>query len=106
MPAKTEKQARFMRAVANSPEFAKKAGVPQSVGKEFAMKTKKMAMGGAAMMGRGMGGRGAEMASAKAGRGMEAAAAGRARRPAMKSGGYVKAADGVAKKGKTRAKMC
>ena len=41
MPAKTEKQARFMRAVANSPEFAKKAGVPQSVGKEFTMKGKK-----------------------------------------------------------------
>jgi len=27
-----------MRAVANSPKFAKKVGVPQSVGKEFKMK--------------------------------------------------------------------
>ena len=44
MPAKSEKQAKFMRAVANSPEFAKKVGVPQSVGKEFTMK--KMKMGG------------------------------------------------------------
>lgn len=44
MPAKTEKQARFMRAVAHSPEFSKKVGVPQSVGKEFSMK--KMKMGG------------------------------------------------------------
>jgi len=48
-----------MEAIAHSPEFAKKAGVPQSVGKDFAkadkgktfrkggnMKTKKMAMGG------------------------------------------------------------
>ena len=35
MPAKTDKQAKFMRAVANSPAFAKKVGVPQSVGREF-----------------------------------------------------------------------
>lgn len=36
MPSKTKKQAKFMAAVANSPKFAKKAGVPQSVGREFA----------------------------------------------------------------------
>ena len=36
MPSKTKKQAKFMAAVANSPDFAKKVGVPQSVGKEFA----------------------------------------------------------------------
>ena len=36
MPSKTKKQARFMAAVANNPNFAKKAGVPQSVGQEFA----------------------------------------------------------------------
>jgi hypothetical protein len=35
MPAKTKKQERFMQAVANNPAFAKKVGVPQSVGKEF-----------------------------------------------------------------------
>jgi hypothetical protein len=35
MPAKTEKQERFMRAVAHSPSFAKKVGVPMSVGREF-----------------------------------------------------------------------
>ncbi len=35
MPAKTEKQERFMRAVAENPKFAKKVGVPQSVGREF-----------------------------------------------------------------------
>ena len=33
-----------MRAVAENPKFAKKVGVPQSVGKEFTMK--KMAAGG------------------------------------------------------------
>ena len=38
MPAKSAKQERFMQAVAHSPEFAKKAGVPQSVGKEFTKK--------------------------------------------------------------------
>ena len=36
MPSTSEKQHRFMEAVAHSPEFAKKAGVPQSVGKDFA----------------------------------------------------------------------
>lgn len=36
MPSKSAKQHRFMEAVAHDPEFAKKAGVPQSVGKEFA----------------------------------------------------------------------
>lgn len=36
MPSKTPKQARFMQAIANNPKFAKKAGVPQKVGKEFA----------------------------------------------------------------------
>ena len=35
MPSKSKKQHNFMEAVAHSPEFAKKAGVPQSVGKEF-----------------------------------------------------------------------
>ena len=36
MPSKTKKQANFMAAVANNPKFAKRAGVPQSVGKDFA----------------------------------------------------------------------
>lgn len=45
MPAKSEKQRRFMAAVANNPKFAKKVGVPQSVGKEFTMN--KYAQGGA-----------------------------------------------------------
>jgi hypothetical protein len=52
MPAKSEKQAKFMRAVAHSPSFAKKVGVPMSVGKEFSqakgekMKAMKTAKGG------------------------------------------------------------
>ena len=35
MPSVSQKQHNFMAAVANNPAFAKKAGVPQSVGKEF-----------------------------------------------------------------------
>lgn len=35
MPSKSAKQARFMQAAAHNPEFAKKAGVPVSVAKEF-----------------------------------------------------------------------
>ena len=36
MPSTSKKQHNFMEAVAHSPAFAKKAGVPQSVGKDFA----------------------------------------------------------------------
>jgi hypothetical protein len=35
MPSKSKKQHNFMAAVAKNPTFAKKVGVPQSVGKEF-----------------------------------------------------------------------
>ena len=35
MPSTSQKQHNFMAAVANNPKFAKKAGVPQSVGAEF-----------------------------------------------------------------------
>jgi len=35
MPSKSKKQHNFMEAVAHSPSFAKKVGVPQSVGKDF-----------------------------------------------------------------------
>ena len=42
MPAKSEKQEKFMRAVAHSPSFAKKVGVPMSVGREFTKKESSM----------------------------------------------------------------
>jgi hypothetical protein len=35
MPSKTAKQARFMAAAAHDKGFAKKAGIPQGVAKEF-----------------------------------------------------------------------
>ena len=38
MPAKSPKQAKFMQAVAHNPAFAKKVGVPTSVGREFSKK--------------------------------------------------------------------
>ncbi len=48
MPAKSQKQKRFMTAVANNPQFANKVSVPQSVGEEF-MKKSKNYMGGGMM---------------------------------------------------------
>lgn len=48
MPSVSKKQRNFMAAVAHSPEFAKKVGVPMSVGKDFnqADKGRKFAKGG------------------------------------------------------------
>ena len=48
MPSASKKQHNFMAAVANNPSFAKKAGVPQSVGAEFikADKGRKFSRGG------------------------------------------------------------
>jgi len=45
MPATSEKQKRFMDAVAHNKGFAKKVGVPQSVGAEFSDKSKGMSFG-------------------------------------------------------------
>jgi hypothetical protein len=48
VPSVSKKQHNFMAAVANNPKFAKKAGVPSAVGKEFltADKGKKFKKGG------------------------------------------------------------
>jgi hypothetical protein len=35
MPSKSTKQKKFMSAAAHNPEFAKKAGIPVKVAKEF-----------------------------------------------------------------------
>jgi 23S rRNA A1618 N6-methylase RlmF len=45
MPATSLKQKKFMDAVAHNPQFAKKAGVPQSVGKDFSEASKGMKFG-------------------------------------------------------------
>ena len=49
MPSVSKKQHKFMAAVAKNPSFAKKVGVPRSVGEEFltADKGKKFKEGGA-----------------------------------------------------------
>jgi len=51
VPSTSKKQHNFMAAVANNPAFAKKVGVPQSVGKEFsnADKGRKFKEGGDTM---------------------------------------------------------
>lgn len=64
MPSKSKKQHNLMAAVANNPDFAKKVGIPQSVGKDYVKAdegrkfrsggmagcgTKRMAKGGMAM---------------------------------------------------------
>jgi len=48
VPSVSKKQHNFMAAVANNPAFAKKVGVPQSVGKDFseADKGRKFSKGG------------------------------------------------------------
>ena len=102
MPSTSKKQHNFMAAVANNPSFAKKVGVPQSVGKEFsnADKNRKFLKGGTTMASKMNPGFMAMMAKKKgatkmAGGGM-----------AM---GKVKTAapsrDGIAEKGKTKGKM-
>mgnify|MGYP000306604825 CR=1 FL=1 len=68
MPSKSKKQHNLMAAVANNPKFAKKVGIPQSVGKDYVKAdegrkfrsggmagcgTKKMARGGMTKMARG-----------------------------------------------------
>ena len=109
MPTVSRKQHNFMQAVAHSPEFAKKAGVPQSVGREFSQadKGRKFSKGGdmASKMNPGF----MAMMSKKKGAAPDALAK-HASKPAskahkgLKAGGYVRSADGVASKGKTKAR--
>ena len=109
MPAKSAKQEKFMRAVAHSPSFAKKVGVPMSVGREFTKSGGGMAESKAMMKKEVafMKKKGAPKSMVK----HEMAEAG------MKYGGKVKnmasgglaaghkSADGIAHKGKTKGKQ-
>jgi hypothetical protein len=45
MPATSEKQKKFMDAAAHNPSFAKAAGVPQNVAKDFSEKSKGLKFG-------------------------------------------------------------
>ena len=112
MPSTSKKQHNFMAAVANNPAFAKKAGVPQSVGKEFNNadkgKTfkqggdmKKMNMGGYAGGGMPMVNKGGKMVPSFAADGKGKMAKG----GMAKGGSASKRADGIAVKGKTKGTM-
>ena len=87
MPSVSKKQHNFMAAVAHNPAFAKKAGVPQSVGKEFttADKGKKFAQGGL-------------MATKGSGNGITKAKMGSVKTAAPSK-------DGIASRGKTKGKQ-
>ena len=94
-----------MQAVANNPAFAKKVGVPQSVGREFTKKEGGNVKESKAMMKKEvsfMKKKGAPKSMVK----HEMAEAGMKKGgKAYSAGGYTRAADGVAKKGKTRGTM-
>jgi hypothetical protein len=125
MPAKSAKQERFMQAVANNPKFAKKVGVPVTVGQEFTKsgggemkeskammkkggKVKKMAMGGYAGGGMPMVMKDGQKVPAFAADGKGKMAKGGMAMKKMASGGLAaghKQADGVAVKGKTKARQ-
>jgi len=104
MPSTSKKQHNFMAAVANNPSFAKKVGVPQSVGKDFttADKGRKFSKGGDTMASKMNAGFMAMMAKKKGAPAKKMAGGGMAM-------GKVKTAapsrDGVATKGKTKGSM-
>ena len=54
MPSKSPAQARLMAAVAHNPQFAKKVGIPQSVGEEFNAADEAMKAAGKGQLGSGM----------------------------------------------------
>ena len=103
MPSTSKKQHNFMAAVANNPAFAKKAGVPQSVGKDFstADKGRKFSKGGdmATKMNSGFM---AMMAKKKGAPAKKMASGGMTKMGAVKTSSKP---DGVAVKGKTKGTM-
>lgn len=109
MPSTSKKQHNFMAAVANNPAFAKKAGVPQSVGKDFtkADKGRKFSKGGDMKESKAMAKK--EMAFMQkkgAPKSMIKHEKAEMKGEGYAKGGFVRAADGIAKKGKTKGKMC
>ena len=115
MPSTSKKQHNFMEAVAHNAAFAKKVGVPQSVGQDFskADKGRKFAEGGRmaiSKMGKPVMKKG--MSTAKDGMKkptpmadtMMAGASAPAMPMGMKKGGVTRA-DGIVSKGHTKGKM-
>ena len=104
MPSTSKKQHNFMAAVAHNPAFAKKAGVPQSVGKDFnqADKGRKFSKGGDmkhddVKMDKAMMQKAVSKHESRLHKGQP--------KTKLAAGGYTKAADGCAVKGKTRGTM-
>jgi hypothetical protein len=94
-----------MAAVANNPAFAKKAGVPQSVGREFsnADKGRKFKEGGDTMASKMNPGFMAMMAKKKAAPAKKMASGGMTEMGGVKTAAPSK--DGIASKGKTKGTM-
>ena len=118
MPSVSGKQHNFMAAVAKNPAFAKKAGVPQSVGQEFlnADKGRKFKEGGDMKESKAMvkkevafmKKKGAPKSMIKHEMGEMTSMKYGGKTKKMASGGLAaghKAADGIASKGKTKGKM-
>jgi len=112
MPSSSKKQHNFMAAIAHSPSFAKKVGVPQSVGKDFnqADKGRKFSKGGSMAKSDMKEDMAMDLKQDKAM--MQKAVnkhEGRLHKgqpmTKLSAGGYTKAADGCAVKGKTRGTM-
>ena len=104
MPSASKKQHNFMAAVAHNPAFAKKAGVPQSVGKEFneADKGRKFAKGGDmkhedVKMDKKMMQKAVNKHEGRLHKGQPMTK--------LASGGFTRSADGCATKGKTKGTM-
>jgi len=129
MPSKSKSQHNLMEAVAHSPAFAKKVGIPQSVGKDFSeadkgkkfkkggdvMATMNPAMARRMMMAKKAASMGAGPAPAAPAAGMGMKKGGKTVKK-MASGGMAKetmgkvrtgapSKDGIAERGKTRAMM-
>jgi len=102
MPSTSKKQHNFMAAIANSPSFAKKVGIPQSVGKDFttADKGRKFSKGGDTMASKMNPGFMAMMAKKK---GASKMAGGGMAMGKVKTAAPSK--DGIATKGKTKGTM-
>ena len=126
MPSTSKKQHNFMAAIAHSPSFAKKVGVPQSVGRDFnnADKGKSFKEGGSMKetMGPRTMSKDVEKGSNKLTRFGESAVQKRGKTKGknlgdsgktvpiqgmkkMAAGGFTRSADGIASKGKTKAKQ-
>ena len=112
MPSTSKKQHNFMEAVAHNPAFAKKAGVPMSVGKDFskADKGRKFSKGGTMAKSDMKEDMAMDLKQDKAML-QKAVSKHESRlhkgqpKTKLAAGGYTKAADGCCSKGKTKGKM-